>query len=350
MKIGFYSPYLDTYGGGERYILTLASHLSKKEDVTVFWDDPTIKAPLSKFLKIDMAKVKFGTNIFAKQKLSKTLATKNYDLIFILSDGSIPTTLAKKNILHFQVPFILERISKFTRFKLKKYQNIVANSHFTKKYVDKTYGVDSVVIYPPVDLARHEVAKKEKIIVSVGRFGANQLHPKKQEILVEVFKELYKKEKDWKLYLIGQAKKSDQKYLRALKKSTAGFAIRIIDNAKQESLKEIYSKASIYWHATGFGEDEYKAPQRVEHFGISTVEASASGAVPIVINMGGQKEIVTHNKNGLLWSTKSQLLQETQGLINDKNRMLKLSQEAIKNSKRFSKEEFIKKYEEIIYK
>ncbi len=350
MKIGFYSPYLDTYGGGERYILTLASHLSKKEDVTIFWDDKTIKAPLSKFLKIDLAKVKFGANIFSKQRFSKTLATKNYDLLFVLSDGSIPTTLAKKNILHFQVPFILANVSRLTKLKLKKYQYVIANSDFTKKYIDKTFGVTSQVIYPPVDLVQHKPTKKEKIIVSVGRFGSNQLHPKKQEILVEVFKELYKKERDWKLYLIGQAKKSDQKYLRALKKTTSGFAIRIIDNAKQETLKDIYSKASIYWHATGFGEDEYRAPQKVEHFGISTVEASASGAVPIVINMGGQKEIVTHNKNGLLWSTKSQLLHETQNLIHDQSRMLKLSQEAIKNSKRFSKEEFIKKYEEIIYK
>ena len=64
MKIGFYSPYLDTFGGGERYILTLASHLSKNNQVDVFWDDVTIKAPLARFLRIDLTKIDFEKNIF----------------------------------------------------------------------------------------------------------------------------------------------------------------------------------------------------------------------------------------------------------------------------------------------
>ena len=59
MKFGFYSPYLDTFGGGERYMLTLASHLSQKHEVDIFWDDPSVKAPLTRFLKIDLTKTNF---------------------------------------------------------------------------------------------------------------------------------------------------------------------------------------------------------------------------------------------------------------------------------------------------
>lgn len=349
MKIGFWSPYLDTFGGGERYVLTLASHLSQKEEVHIFWDDSTIKAPLSRFLKIDLAKAKFVNNIFKANTYKKALKSREYDLIFILSDGSIPLTLAKKNILHFQVPFIFPNPSRITKLKLKRYQHIIANSYFTKKFIDKSFNTDSHVIYPPVDTKSLYPAKKENIILSVGRFSVNQLHPKKQEVLIEVFKELYKKHKDWKLILIGQAKKDDQKYLRKLKKLSSGFAIKIIDNLEQKKLREIYSKSSIYWHATGFGEDEAKSPHRMEHFGISTVEASAAGAVPVVIGMGGQKEIIEHNKNGLLWITKTQLLEETSALIEDKNRLQKLSENAIKNSDRFSQTVFFKEYEKIIY-
>lgn len=349
MRAGFYSPYLDTFGGGERYILTLASHLSKRETVEIFWDDQSIKAPLAKFLKIDLSGVKFSPNIFNSKKLSKAISTGKYDLVFILSDGSVPFTLGRLNILHFQVPFVFDSISPLISIKLKKYKFIVANSFFTKKFIDKSYGVNSKVIYPPVDIKEYECKRKERIILSVGRFGLNQLHPKKQEVLIEVFKEFYKSHMDWKLYLVGQAKKSDQKYLRHLRKISAGFAIRIIDNASIENLKELYSKASIYWHATGFGEDEFKSPQKMEHFGIATVEASASGVIPIVINLGGQKEIVTHEKNGLLWSTKSQLLHLTSSLIKNKIAMSTLSANAIKNSNRFSKDVFIKNYEELIY-
>lgn len=349
MKVGFYSPYLDTFGGGERYILTLASHLSQKENVEIFWDDGSIKAPLSKFLKIDLTRTQFKHNIFKSNNISRFLATRRYDLIFILSDGSIPTTFAKKNILHFQVPFIFKKLSKINRLKLKNYKYITANSYFTKSFIDKSFKIESHVIYPPVDIKVLEPSKKENIILSVGRFGPNQLHPKKQEVLIEVFKEIYKNKRDWKLFLVGQAKKEDQQYLRSLKKISSGVAIRILENEPREKLQQIYSKASIYWHATGFGEDERKSPQKMEHFGISTVEASASGVVPVVINHGGQKEIVTHNTNGLLWSTKTQLFEETLSLIGNKSRLKKLSLNAVKNSKRFSKELFIKRYEKIIY-
>ena len=35
MKVALYSPYLDTFGGGERYMLAIAEILSKKGDVDI---------------------------------------------------------------------------------------------------------------------------------------------------------------------------------------------------------------------------------------------------------------------------------------------------------------------------
>lgn len=347
MKIGFYSPYLDTFGGGERYILTLASYLSKNNNVDIFWDDPSIKAPLTRFLKIDLKDVNFKPNIFKKKFAERLNKSRAYDSIFVLSDGSIPTTLSKNNILHFQVPFIFKKPSIITRIKLSRYKWIIVNSNFTKNFIDKSFKVDSKVIYPPVDVKSIKPLHKEKIILSVGRFSSHQLHPKKQDVLIDVFKNLSKRIPGWRLILIGQARKEDQKYLRNLRKSTRGFAIRIIENAPADKLRNIYSQASIYWHATGFSEDENRHPERMEHFGIATVEAQAAGAVPIVINKGGQKEIVTNNVNGLLWLTKTDLFEQTLKLIKDKNLFLKLSVGALNNSRKFSQDKFIKEYEKI---
>lgn len=347
MKIGFYSPYLDTFGGGERYLLTLASYLSARHIVEIFWDEAAIKGPIARFLKIDLTKVTFRENIFKKPILKKLLATRNYDLIFFLSDGSIPLSLAKKNILHFQVPFT-KSPPKTSKFKLLKFNYVICNSHFTKFFIDKTYDINSLVIYPPVDLSNFKTEMKEKIILSVGRFGNEQLHPKKQEILIEVFKEVYKSFPDWKLILAGQAKKEDYRYLRKLKKVARGLGIRILENITFSELKNYYSKSSIYWHATGFGKDELKFPEKMEHFGISTVEASASGAVPIVIGKGGQKEIIHDEKDGLLWQTKSELLEKTTLIIQNEEFKQQLSAQAIKNSRRFSKEIFFRSYEKLI--
>jgi len=347
VKVGFFSPYLDTFGGGERYMLTLASHLAKKHDVEVFWGDSAIKAPLTRFLKIDLQKTKFVENVFGQNFLKKIRKTSSYDLIFVLSDGSVPFSLAKKNILHFQVPFVFPKIDLKTKLNLKRYKYVVVNSHFTKEYIDKSFKVDSRVIYPPVDVFSLKAGKKENLIISVGRFSQNQLHPKKQEVLIEVFKELYKDIPTWKLVLAGQSKKEDYKYIKNLKRSVKGYAIRISENMSYDELKTLYG-ASIYWHATGFGEDEKKNPQKMEHFGISTVEAQAAGAVPVVIEKGGQKEIIKDNKNGRLWSTKTQLYEITKELIRNKSEMLGLSKRAIVDSKRFSQERFIKEYEKII--
>lgn len=348
MKFGFYSPYLDTFGGGERYMLSLASHLAKNHLVDIFWDDANIKPPLARFLKIDLTKTRFVKNIFKESLAKRAFSTLGYNLIFVLSDGSIPTTLAPKNILHFQVPFNFRGTSLTNKLKLKKYNYVVCNSEFTKKFVDKSFGVNSIVIYPPVDIQAIRPGDKEKLIISVGRFSAHQLHPKKQEVLIEVFKELSKKAKGWRLVLAGQAKKEDEKYLRLLKKTCRGFAIKVEENMPNDKLGQLYSRASIYWHATGFGEDEFKNPEKMEHFGISTVEAQAGGAVPVVIDKGGQKEIVQEGKNGLLWTTKAQAYDQTLKLINSPDLMEKLSQAAIRNSKRFDQEKFFRKYEEII--
>src|SRR4030042_6517344 len=128
MKFGFYSPYLDTFGGGERYMLTLASHLSQNHLVDIFWDDPNIKAPLSRFLKIDLTKARFTKNIFRKKFFPKIFQSLGYNLIFVLSDGSVPFTLAARNILHFPVPFNFTKINLKTKLKLKRYNWIVTNS------------------------------------------------------------------------------------------------------------------------------------------------------------------------------------------------------------------------------
>ena len=349
MKFAFYSPYLDTFGGGERYILTIASHLSQNHLVDIFWDDPNIKPSLSRFLKIDLTKTRFVKNIFKEKLIQKVVATFGYNTIFVLSDGSVPVSFAAKNILHFQVPFNFPTADFKTKLKLKRYQHVICNSYFTKQFIDKSFGVDSKVIYPPVDIKSIKPGQKENIILSVGRFSPDQLHPKKQEILIEVFREVYKKLSSWRLILVGQVRKEDKKYLRNLKRMARGHAIKILENYPVDKLRKLYSSASIYWHATGFGDDEIKNPEKMEHFGISTVEAQAAGCVPIVISKGGQKEIVDEGKNGLLWNTKSELLESTTDIINNPPKMQKLSKEAVKNARRFSQEIFLREYEKILF-
>ena len=148
--------------------------------------------------------------------------------------------------------------------------------------------------------------------------------------------------KGWKLVLIGPIDKGQDNlaYANKVQKLIKDYPIEIKHQLTFDQLKGYYAKAKIYWHAAGFGIDQLNNPQAVEHLGLTTIEAQSAGAVPVVINKGGQPEVVTDKLNGLLWNTQTELITQTLGLINNPPLMSKLSKRAIKSSKAFSKKKF----------
>ncbi len=66
------------------------------------------------------------------------------------------------------------------------------------------------------------------------------------------------------------------------------------------------SSASIFWSATGLGENTEKRPWTNEHFGMTTAEAMAGGCVPVVIDRAGQQEIVRDGVDGFRWNSDEQ--------------------------------------------
>ena len=337
-KALIYDPYLDGLGGGERYTTSFAQCLLKNNwQVDVSWDDKTILEKIKERFQIDLHEARIIDNAFTRltHVIERILVTQEYDFTFFLSDGSIPLTFGKKNILHFQVPFTNIRLSKFDKWKLVKFQHIICNSQFTKQYIDKTYGVISEIIYPPVNLISLTNNKKEKMILSVGRF-----HPlKKQEILIKTFKK-FNELKGLKLVLVGGVMPADKEYLDSLYELAKGHNIEFQVGIDYQKLCDLYNKALIYWHATGFGEEK---PENMEHFGISTVEAMSAGCVPIVYRAGGQTEIITNGETGYLWETELELIKKTTEIVENKQKRDRISSQAVKRSQDFSVEKFCQK-------
>ncbi len=352
MKIGIFDPYLDTLAGGEKYILSAAICLANQHEVSLFWDNDKvshIKANAQKKFGIDLSKINFEENIFSKNTtfFSRLLKSSKYDQIIFLSDGSIPTVLSKL-VLHFQTPveWVDGKAIK-TKIKLKKVSQIICNSEYTKKYIDRNFSVKSKVIYPPVSIPNKLfISEKENFILNVGRFGVNNQGSsyKKQEVLIEVFKKMIDDGlKDWSFRVIVSLLDKDVKQLDYLQSKLKDYPIKLIVNPDNKTLWKNYSQSKIYWHASGFGEDLRLHPDRAEHFGISTVEAMGAGVVPVVINAGGQREIVTEGKNGYLWDTEKDLIEKTLSLIGNSELLAKISSQSIHDSKIFSEMEFCKK-------
>lgn len=348
VKIGIFDPYLDTLGGGEKYMLTLAECLSTQHDVSVFWNDQSIKDTAEKRFSINLSKIQFVPNIFdsAIGLFRRLITTREYDLIIYLSDGSIPTVFSKKLFLHFQFPTEwVTHVPTKSKVKLIVTNAILCNSEFTKKYIEKLYGKECVVLYPPVDVD-HAYSKvpKENIIVSVGRYTRpNGVEFKKHSILINNFKTLSKKEKQWEFHIFTNSLPQDKLYIDALIDSAKGYPITIHNDSKRETLFAYYKKAKVYWHAAGFGEDVENHPELAEHFGIVTVEAMNRGAVPIVFNAGGQKEIITNGRSGYLWNTEKDLLEKTEFLMTHEKYRLQLAKHAFEDSLQYDKKKFCKK-------
>lgn len=310
LKALIVSPYLDHLGGGERYMLTVASVLETLGyQIHFAWDNLSQIQELSSLLGITLKQPfvvpELKSLYFGHNPIHTYQATRPFDVVVYLSDGSIPLLGGKKNILHMQVPFhgVGGRGLK-NRLKLKTISSTIVNSNFTKSIIDQEYGINSTVLYPPV-VPITPVAKTNTIL-SVGRFDPS-LNAKKHDILIKAFRSLSPQLPGWKLVLAGGS--SNEEWIAKLTKLAYGFPIEIITNVPYSNLCKLYSASQIYWHAAGFEVDEKKNPELTEHFGISTVEAISAGAVPLVVPYGGQREIVTDTN--LHWTTTEELITKT---------------------------------------
>jgi glycosyltransferase involved in cell wall biosynthesis len=390
-RAAIYDPYLDTLGGGERYCLTVAEILLKHGyKVDLFWsgNQDLIEKAQQRF-SLELRDINLVKDIFqVKPKqidlfeeeenlfdtinrslnpqkihqkitnfISKLKTTSKYDIFFYLGDGSIPVLLGKQNFLHVQVPFFNEKniFNKIiTKSKLMLFSKIICNSQFTAKFYQDEIPSKITVVYPPVDVEKFEISdEKENIILSVGRFD-NVLNAKKQDVLIDAFKILLEKEdvKNWKLILAGGSliDPDQNSYLKYLKEKAQDLPIQFIINPNFENLKEIYSKSKIYWHAAGFDVDENIHPENTEHFGMTVVEAMASGLVPVVIAKGGIPEIIKDGIDGYLWKTTDELVFKTKSLIDSSQDLDKMSQKALVKCQKFSKDNFETEFLNLIKK
>lgn len=343
MKAAIYNPYLDTLGGGERYTLSFAKVLSEVGyDVDIEWSDSSIRDKLSN---------RFGLKLSEKIKVVDSVNRgENYDLVFWVSDGSIPTLRARKNYLHFQVPFHdVNGSSLLNKMKMFRIDNVICNSLFTKKVVDQEYGFESVVLYPPIDIASFKPKRKINQICYVARFS-NLTQSKGHEILIEQFKKLtkLKKFKDWGLVLAGGVEVGADEYLKHLKKISKGINIEFVESPSFEMIKNIFGQSKIFWSGSGFEVDEKTNPEKTEHFGMTLVESMSAGCVPIAYSAGGHKEIIKDGVNGYLWTSKNDLIGLTDQVINTPNLAASLSKKAIETSKKFGYEVFKKTVLQII--
>lgn len=293
-------------------------------------------------------------------KATANQPTKQWQLHYPISQYSEELTVDLKtnifeklaNLLIKLVPFFGERMKagprKFSLSEIQSYDKILAISKYTAKWIKRYWGSNSEMIYPSIEIEKFSATKQKKNwIVSTGRFFVGG-HNKKQLELVKSFKNIAKTIPGWELHLIGSVNngKVHQKYFEKVKKEAQGYPIIIHENATFDELKELLSKSKIYWHASGLEISEEKYPVMIEHFGLTIIEAMASGCIPIVINKGGPAEVAS--KFGLTWNSLEKMEETTVDLINNKEKLNKLQKEVLKDIDIYNLKTFNSKIKKLI--
>jgi glycosyltransferase involved in cell wall biosynthesis len=225
---------------------------------------------------------------------------------------------------------------------LRSYSTLLAISHFTQTWIQTYWSRTSELLYPPVDVAAFQPGDKQPIILTVGRIFAGG-HNKKHLPMISAFKQLIDNGlRGWEFHIAGSVGQDavDRDYFQRVLAAVQGYPIIVHRNLEQAELRALYAAAKIYWHASGYGENEQRDPIKFEHFGITTVEAMAAGAVPIVIGRAGQREIVEPDHSGLEWLTLDELIAQTRAVIADEALWQRLSIGARERSRAFGRAAF----------
>lgn len=381
-KVLVLNPYIATLGGGEKHMgyfckciedyydkhVRIDILVFNSDGVDVFAEDYVTVEDINKQFALDLKKTYIrkvdlphsSNNMeYLRNKRTIEKITAEYDVFVNFMFLSKHIGRAKKNI--YQCMFPPARFAKQMAGKKKivgkifdflfyrSYNVFISNSAYTNHWLGTYWKVSrkNRIIYPPVfsenEIAgRYDETAKKNIIMSVGRFFVGS-HSKKQLEMVQFFVHNNELFKDYEYHVVGavSSKPEDLKYLQDIKDLAATVDnVFIHENFEYESLIELYQQAKIFWHGTGYGTDENREPEKMEHFGITTVEAMSYGAVPVVINKGGQKETVEEGVNGFRWNDEKECVEKTKRLIDDDTLRKKMAELSAKMAESYSIEEF----------
>lgn len=305
--VAFLNSNMETYGGGEKEVVCGAKAVENDHNTTILMRLPNevTRDDVKRNLGVDL----MHTEVFTAVSGEPLRLIRDWDVFWNNEWNSTEAGAGKLNVLRVMFPQLYDDLT-----FLDSYDLILANSKYTAEWINQYWKKGADVLYPPVHMIMNpgeasSVARlKRDYILNVGRFFEGE-HCKKHKVMIEAFQKLSGFD-DWQLHLAGVVKNvpSDVAYYNSCV-DFAGGDPRIIfhPGASFEDLSTLYKLSKIYWHATGYGETD---PLAAEHFGITPVEAMSAGCCPILVGMGGLREIAK-TAGVLTWETFDELIDLT---------------------------------------
>jgi glycosyltransferase involved in cell wall biosynthesis len=196
-----------------------------------------------------------------------------YDDYFGPSRASLPVRLAA-GAVRGKLQAWDRRVSASDRVDL-----LIANSHFIAEKIERAYGRSPHVIHPFVDVTRFTRARKPgNSYLMVGAFAPN----KRVDLAIEAFNRL-------RLPLRIVGKGQEEQRLRRI----AGPTIEFLGALPNAAIEELYASSRAFVFPG------------VEDFGITPLEAMASGLPVIAFGAAGALETVVDGETGVFFGTQT---------------------------------------------
>jgi glycosyltransferase involved in cell wall biosynthesis len=310
MRIAIFHDYIGAIGGGEKLILTLARDL-KADVITTDKDEESIRNMGFEDVNIislgDTIKFPPLKQISASYKFALCNYSNKYD--FFIFSGNWAHFAAKKhkpNMWYCLTPtrafydlydtfikrqsFIVQNLFKIwvaihepiSRKFVDHVEFVTTISKNVQSRIKKYYGLDSVIVYPAIDISKYRFEKCGDFWLSV-----NRLYPEKRvELQIDAFRQIPNEN----LMIIGGFAKGDHasKYASAITENLPNN-VKLLGSISEDKLIELYANCKGFI-TTAIDED----------FGMTPVEAMAAGKSVVAVNEGGYLETIIDRKTGIL--------------------------------------------------
>ncbi|MDF0593755.1 glycosyltransferase [Methanotrichaceae archaeon M04Ac] len=321
LKVAVFVDYIGAVGGGERVALTLARALGGDvittdvnlesvkrlgyEDVRVVSLAETIKTPPLKqisasaiFRRCDLSE-KYDFFIFTGNWSHYAAKRHKPNLWYCYSPARAFYDLRGSVISRQPNPALralaalwIDLHRRFDQRSVESVDRIIAISTNVQRRIEEAYGRSSILIYPPVDVARFRFEECGDFWLSV-----NRIYPEKRiDLQFQVFGSLPEE----RLVVVGGYSKGDHatRYCRRLME-TIPENVTMLGEVSDEELTDLYARSKGLI-CTALDED----------FGLTPVEAMASGKPVIAVKEGGFLESVIDGVTGRLVEARSDRIAE----------------------------------------
>lgn len=337
MKIDFVVSSL-VAGGAERVLILLANHFDKKgHDVTIItFNEPEVFSanPSVKRIRLHDGKIKNHTirsiinlyKFYSEKKnrpdiLMPFMTQTNFIGALIGKLRGIKVVSAEHNN-HLRETDFIGKLAR--KYMYRKSDALTVLTKFDEQHY-KSKGVNVYVMPNPCtfDIYNEIERNRKKIILAVG--DLNRYHHKGFDNLIMLISPVLKKNKDWKLKLVGGGDEGT-KFLKELAKEHQ-IEDQVIFEGYSTKVSEIMTESEIYVLSS-----------RTEGLPMVILEAFARGTACIAFDcVTGPSDIINPDKNGILIEDQNfnAMADGLDKLINNLELRIKLTSEAVNSLDRY---------------